>query len=539
MEIKVVNGHQWLCLPVIGSVLAFLGLLWAVLAGSFGAMSDDQNTQYEVTYKDEYGNTRTKIENGSGAGGFLMGALMCAVLYKLGEQFIGVLESWVKSPLIFVAPVYVVGLASYFYQSRLNDYSAQRIYYEEGVKAHFIFAALLSFYIPKQMLGRLDFLEFMVFYLPMVAIFFLGILGPLSVSLTLVTGFYRATLRYRGLMGLIFTRMNLVLIGAIAITAYTYSWLNNITSYPELSVSLADKTQFMYAQAGDWLVKERGIDNWREYVRFLGYSCLFIGVLWSITLLMKQSAVRNNEHVGKAWFAKHSWMVVLVVAPGALSAVFWLAPATGVDKLAPELVLAMIEKVRITFEYSALAASTRARYDWGATLAADLAWLAGIASLCAVYQLLTIKEEIIKDDTKKKISILTVLIHLSFVSLACSMVWAAEQHFLKAAGGDTYLEYRYQTPVDANPGQIALHIKVVGVTAGGAQSDITSEARIRIMNIKPAFTQGMQLPSSEYDIEVSANGYKTHRRWHSLHQAQQHIVIRLMAEQPSGTQIYL
>ncbi|MCL1036645.1 hypothetical protein L2750_05695 [Shewanella submarina] len=45
-------------------------------------------------------------------------------------------------------------------------------------------------------------------------------------------------------------------------------------------------------------------------------------------------------------------------------------------------------------------------------------------------------------------------------------------------------------------------------------------ARIRIMNIKPKYKAGMQLPVSNYDIQVSAPGYQTERRWvqHNQHQ---------------------
>ncbi|MGF1720459.1 hypothetical protein L4D20_10525 [Vibrio kyushuensis] len=37
--------------------------------------------------------------------------------------------------------------------------------------------------------------------------------------------------------------------------------------------------------------------------------------------------------------------------------------------------------------------------------------------------------------------------------------------------------------------------------------------RVRIMNIKPRYQEGMLLPSGQYDIEVSANGYRSTRLW--------------------------
>lgn len=38
-------------------------------------------------------------------------------------------------------------------------------------------------------------------------------------------------------------------------------------------------------------------------------------------------------------------------------------------------------------------------------------------------------------------------------------------------------------------------------------------ARVRILNIKPKFYQGIVLEPGKYHIEVSAIGYKTHRKW--------------------------
>ena len=40
-------------------------------------------------------------------------------------------------------------------------------------------------------------------------------------------------------------------------------------------------------------------------------------------------------------------------------------------------------------------------------------------------------------------------------------------------------------------------------------------ATIRIMNIGPKYRPGMTLKAGAYDIQVSAPGYKTYRRWHS------------------------
>ena len=42
------------------------------------------------------------------------------------------------------------------------------------------------------------------------------------------------------------------------------------------------------------------------------------------------------------------------------------------------------------------------------------------------------------------------------------------------------------------------------------------DARVRILNIGPAFDQGMELNSGRYHVEVSANGYDTKKLWVTL-----------------------
>lgn len=43
-----------------------------------------------------------------------------------------------------------------------------------------------------------------------------------------------------------------------------------------------------------------------------------------------------------------------------------------------------------------------------------------------------------------------------------------------------------------------------------------ASARVRVMNIGPAYQPGMELEPGSYDIEVSAPGYETQRRWVSI-----------------------
>lgn len=40
-----------------------------------------------------------------------------------------------------------------------------------------------------------------------------------------------------------------------------------------------------------------------------------------------------------------------------------------------------------------------------------------------------------------------------------------------------------------------------------------NDARVRIMNIKPVYEDGIELDDGKYDIEVTKPGYLTYRKW--------------------------
>ncbi|NMM42115.1 PEGA domain-containing protein [Pseudoalteromonas arctica] len=59
-----------------------------------------------------------------------------------------------------------------------------------------------------------------------------------------------------------------------------------------------------------------------------------------------------------------------------------------------------------------------------------------------------------------------------------------------------------QTPVEEV-------VEVISLTVATQPSD----ARVRIMNIKPKYESGIELKEGKYDIEVSKSGYNTYREW--------------------------
>lgn len=61
---------------------------------------------------------------------------------------------------------------------------------------------------------------------------------------------------------------------------------------------------------------------------------------------------------------------------------------------------------------------------------------------------------------------------------------------------------------------------------------VPEQARVRIMNIVPPYEEGMALDPGAYDLEVSAPGYRTYRRWHEFSAGPQEIDVQLSPRPP-------
>lgn len=60
-------------------------------------------------------------------------------------------------------------------------------------------------------------------------------------------------------------------------------------------------------------------------------------------------------------------------------------------------------------------------------------------------------------------------------------------------------------PVPAKPGFAELYV-----------NPLPANARIRVLNIKPKFVQGMRLTAGAYHLEVTAPGYQKYLQWITL-----------------------
>ena len=94
----------------------------------------------------------------------------------------------------------------------------------------------------------------------------------------------------------------------------------------------------------------------------------------------------------------------------------------------------------------------------------------------------------------KKISTLAAILLLS----GCSTTTTVDEK--KQASEDTITQA--QTPVEEV-------VEVISLTVATQPSD----ARVRIMNIKPKYENGIELKEGKYDVEVSKPGYNTYREW--------------------------
>lgn len=68
----------------------------------------------------------------------------------------------------------------------------------------------------------------------------------------------------------------------------------------------------------------------------------------------------------------------------------------------------------------------------------------------------------------------------------------------------------------ASPGTANATVSPADLEVRLSVQTMPSNARVRIMNITPMYSAGIALEPGRYDIEVSAPGYQTHRRWYEL-----------------------
>ena len=59
---------------------------------------------------------------------------------------------------------------------------------------------------------------------------------------------------------------------------------------------------------------------------------------------------------------------------------------------------------------------------------------------------------------------------------------------------------------------------------------VPADAVVRVMNIEPRYFPGIRLPPGRYDVEVSAAGYQTQRRWMTLGPAESAFCVRLVED---------
>lgn len=94
----------------------------------------------------------------------------------------------------------------------------------------------------------------------------------------------------------------------------------------------------------------------------------------------------------------------------------------------------------------------------------------------------------------------------------------------------THFMAQFDTQLNAYTSEDNPHQQVNKVFNNQATLNISSNvsgATIRIMNIKPKYHHNIRLKPGNYDIQVSADGYQTYRRWHRVLAGKQSINIEL------------
>ncbi|WP_462178883.1 hypothetical protein [Pseudoalteromonas gelatinilytica] len=88
------------------------------------------------------------------------------------------------------------------------------------------------------------------------------------------------------------------------------------------------------------------------------------------------------------------------------------------------------------------------------------------------------------------------------LSLACALL------VLAGCSSSHHVEPQPEPIVEVTP-EVVVDESVISLTVVTTPDD----ARVRIMNIKPVYEDGIELDEGKYDIEVTKPGYLTYRKW--------------------------
>lgn len=251
MKLGKIKDNQLMpfyCIPFIGgAALACMIFLLKIIRVFYRVFLEDANQRYEVTTT-IYDSVVPRVSKSTESGGLITFIILVIAIVSIiasGFMFVELCKYLLTSPYILLLPFCLMGVASYFYRDEITKMVIEKNYRSTNT-FHFIIAAIVSVYIAYNILVNewvpdIDTQKGNYVYLliPFSMMVFGGFLGPLSISLTLIRGGYKAAYRQSGMRGLIVNKLNLAFVFFMPATMLYYYLMtddNPITLMADLAI---------------------------------------------------------------------------------------------------------------------------------------------------------------------------------------------------------------------------------------------------------------------------------------------------------------
>lgn len=280
MDLRKANEYSVGTIPVVGAVLFLILALARLIGFSSDLVDAGRSTTYKVTTKYTDGTSSVKYEKGDGSGGAWFFLIFAGMLAMGAERFISTIPLVLGSPLILVFSLSFAGAMTIFYSDKIHAYSDKQ---ESDNKSawswHFIAAGVLSLILPSLMYSDTKGyggLALLMSYPPLIAYVFLGVAAPLSISATLVVGYFRAVKQEKGVFSAVLSPVILAGLVGFVVLFFVYNSMNGITNVSEFVSFHADYFSQLSMNVNDAIRRRWGAAGLLQYVTFLGAIATYL-----------------------------------------------------------------------------------------------------------------------------------------------------------------------------------------------------------------------------------------------------------------------
>ena len=259
MKIGMLQRYPFLplfCVPVVGGVIALITGLVYSLSFIADGYQKDRNTDYIVTIEKTNGDEKHYYTKGSGSG-WGIGIVILCIAAAYSALYFAMFTRYLTQTLYanflllnIVGSLFLIPYYKSFITRHIDTDKEAR-----GYSWHFLACIPVSLYLAYEVLTDGDVYGVEYFrgwyfnLLPLGCMIFFGLLAPLSVSLTLVTHYYRAVFIEQGAVGFVRLKNNHSLIFALVAMIFLqnqgYLGVDFFTSESEVGLN-----QFVIALAG-------------------------------------------------------------------------------------------------------------------------------------------------------------------------------------------------------------------------------------------------------------------------------------------------